>query len=687
MRLIFLFILIISSTFCFSEFESSHLPIVVIDTNGQQIQDSLRIIVSMGVIDNSEAQTNYITDPFNNYNGNISIEIRGSSSQSFPKKQYGFETQDDNGENLDVGLMGLPEENDWILYAPYSDKSLIRNAFTYDLAREMGNYASRFRFCELIIDEDYKGLYVLLEKIKRGSNRVNINKMDSEDNYGDALTGGFIFKKDKIEGNYTDGWYALPIPGEYNMYYQFHYPKPNTITAAQREYIITYFNEFEAFMASDEYNHPETGYDTIINVNSFINFYIINELSNNLDGYRLSTFLYKDRNSIDGRLNLGPVWDYNIAFGNADYHFGWETEGWEMEYNIANKPLWQRRIWEDPEFRDNFNIRWNQLRSTILSDENIDEMISALVDKIGDAQDRNFERWPILNEYIWPNYYIGAIYQNEVNYLKNWIHERAEWMDLHTQVDSLPPASPHLFINEFMASNSNTYADNQGDFDDWIEIYNPNDEAVNIGGYYLTDDFDNLTYWQIPENDIENTIIPPKGFVVLWADRECSYGSTHLNFKLSEEGEELGLIAPDGFSIIDSITFGKQTSEFSLGRSEDGSSLWQLFSEPTPGSSNCLEFPSDEDALFLQNHPDPFSIGTEISFTSCVDEEEVVLNIYNIKGQLVKSFSKQQYPNISSGVLYWDGKDEEERAVSSGVYICKLSTYGKAKFEKMLFLK
>jgi len=211
--------------------------------------------------------------------------------------------------------MGLPVENDWILYAPYSDKTLIRNVLTYNLARDMGRYASRYRFCELVINGDYKGLYVLFEKIKRDDNRVNITEMGSEDNSGDALTGGYIIKKDKLDGDYIEGWYSLPLPGEYTMYYQFHYPKPNVITQEQRDYIINYFNEFEAFMASDNYNDPLTGYQNIVNVHSFINFCIINELSNNLDGYRLSTFMYKDRDSIDGKLTLGPVWDYNIAYG------------------------------------------------------------------------------------------------------------------------------------------------------------------------------------------------------------------------------------------------------------------------------------------------------------------------------------------------------------------------------------
>ena len=135
-------------------FNESTLPIVVIDTDGQEILNDPRIVVHMGIIDNASGINN-IDDPFNGYDGQISIEIRGSSSQMFPKKQYALETQDIDGENLNVSILGMPAENDWILYAPYSDKSLLRNFLAYELARNMGRYASRTRFCELVINKNW----------------------------------------------------------------------------------------------------------------------------------------------------------------------------------------------------------------------------------------------------------------------------------------------------------------------------------------------------------------------------------------------------------------------------------------------------------------------------------------------------------------------------------------------------
>ena len=156
------------------DFYSSNLPIIAINTFGTPIPDEPKIKAEMGVVDNGPGQINHISDSFNGYHGWINIEIRGESAQMFPKKSYGFETQDSLGENNNVALLGLPEENDWILYGPYSDKTLIKNVLSLKLSRDMGRYASRTQYCEVFINESYQGLYVLMEKIKQDSNRVDI---------------------------------------------------------------------------------------------------------------------------------------------------------------------------------------------------------------------------------------------------------------------------------------------------------------------------------------------------------------------------------------------------------------------------------------------------------------------------------------------------------------------------------
>ena len=145
---------------------------------------------------------------------------------------------------------------------------------------------------------------------------------------------------------------------------------------------------------------------------------------------------------------------------------------------------------------------------------------------------------------------------------------------------------PVLYINEFMASNDSTITDENGEYDDWIEIYNPNSESVNIAGMYITDDLTDATLWQIPDTDSAKTTIPAGGFILLWADKDTDQGVLHVKLKLSGSGEQIGLFAPNGTTVIDSLTFGEQTTDVSYGRYPDGSDNWQTFTTPTPGTSN-----------------------------------------------------------------------------------------------------
>ena len=180
---------------------SSNLPIVIINTNGNAIPDEPKVHAWMAIIDNGPEQRNNITDNANDYDGDIGIELHGSSSQSFEKKSYGIELRTPSDQDSATSILGMPKEEDWILHGPYSDKSLMRNALTYHIGRALGWYASRTRFCEVVINNDYKGVYVMAEKIKRDKNRVDISKLNPDEISGDDLTGGYIIKIDKFDGN------------------------------------------------------------------------------------------------------------------------------------------------------------------------------------------------------------------------------------------------------------------------------------------------------------------------------------------------------------------------------------------------------------------------------------------------------------------------------------------------------
>lgn len=331
----------------------------------------------------------------------------------------------------------MPAENDWVLYAPYSDKSLIRNALTFDLANKMGQYASRTRFCELFLNGEYLGVYILLEKIKRDKNRVDISKLNPDEISGDDLTGGYILKIDKTEGAELDGWispYAPPTAPDNSIFIQYHYPKPSDIVPEQKEYIRNYITAFEDMLASENFSDPLTGYSAWIDVPSFVDFLLINEISRNVDGYRLSSYFYKDKNSDDNKIYMGPVWDFNLAFGNADYYDGSMIAGLFIDYLLPQVdgfhiPFWWLQLMSDPKFAQKTIERWQELRESIFHPDTLEANIDGLVTILDEAQQRNFQRWPILNEYVWPNNFVGGSYAEEINYLKNWIAQRSNWLD------------------------------------------------------------------------------------------------------------------------------------------------------------------------------------------------------------------------------------------------------------------
>ena len=405
-----------------------NLPIILIDTYGVEIPNEPRIPASMGII-NNESGVNHIDDPFNDFDGSITIERRGNSSQWQGKTPYRFETVDDEGENSNVELLGMPAENDWVLYAPWQDKTMIRNVLTYQLSNEMGRYASRSRHVELYLNDEYRGIYVLMEKIKRDGNRVDISKLNPDEITGDDVTGGYILKFDWFYTGDNIGGFESEFD---DMIYNYHYPKPSDIVPEQEAYIEEYINGFETIMMGTDYTNDSTGYPSMMNVESFVDFILLQELAKNVDAYRLSTYIYKDKESVDNRLTAGPVWDINHGFGNCDYGETWEVDNWLLEYNPEGgdqMAFWWELLWEDLAFQHKAAVRYTELRQTIFSEEHIYSIIDSIADYLGPAVDRNFARWPLLGNYIWPNYYVFDTYEEEIDYLKSWTAQRLAWMD------------------------------------------------------------------------------------------------------------------------------------------------------------------------------------------------------------------------------------------------------------------
>ncbi len=416
-------------------FTSSNLPVIVIDTRGQEIPpESPRIRCDMGIIWNGPGKRNEITDPFNNYDGLISIKIHGSSSSVWPKKSYAIETEKPDSSNHNVSLLGMPKENDWVLYAPYYDRSLMRNVFTYRMFESWGHYAPRTRYCELILNGDYQGIYVLTEKIKRDKNRVNIKMMDADDNAGDSLTGGYIFKLDKEVGKPNfPGKYKTTPAAPFRMHYQYVYPQPDRITDSQKNYIKHYFWHFEDVVQGDHADDTVTGYPACLNVSSFVDYFLISEFARNVDSYSYSCYFHKDRDSEGGKIAMGPVWDYNFSFGNVSYNDADKYSGWNLFYMLDYNdfhpadphpvPLWWDHLIQDSMFVEQVIARWHELRQSLLTPKGIFAFIDAIADTLDEAQERNFTLW------IKPGHEFS--YTKEVDKLKSWSLNRIRWIDNH----------------------------------------------------------------------------------------------------------------------------------------------------------------------------------------------------------------------------------------------------------------
>ena len=470
-------------------FSSSNLPIVLITTDlnpatgrPSEIPDEPKVPGTMKLIARSDGGRNALSDQdkpaFLQYNGRIAIELRGSTSQSLPKKPYGFTTlKADNISNNNVSLLGMPAENDWILHNLAYDPTFIRDALSYELARETGMYASRTQFCEVVVNGDYKGLYLLMEKIKPDQERVNIQKMTASDNVLPNLSGGYITKADKTTGGDPVAWTmvgAMPVP----VTFIHDYPNPEDITREQHRYIYEHFLALEQTTAARNAN-PSGGYPAWIDVPSFIDYMLINELIANVDAYQFSTFFHKDRG---GKLRAGPVWDCNLTFGNDLFTWGF-NRGWANVWQFDNGdntgPFFWKNLFQSAPFQCRFAQRWKALSAPgqAFSYEAIAQRMDRLSAYIAEAIVREKERWQV-----------PGVHANQVGTLKYWLQARTDWMAATLgKVEPCPQMPlPRLVISR-IHYNPLATAGFSSDQLEYIEITNAGTGEAEVGGYYLRD--------------------------------------------------------------------------------------------------------------------------------------------------------------------------------------------------------
>ena len=475
-------------------FTDSNLPIVIITTDknpstGQpyEIPDDPKVLATMKIIYRPDGSRNYMTDQNNvaylNYNGRIGIEKRGSSSQDLAKKPYGLTTLEaDNVTTNSVNILGMPKENDWVLNSLAFDPSLMRDYLSYELARNMGNYAARGVYCEVVINGDYKGLYVFMEKLKIDDDRINVTKMSKTDNAGALLTGGYVTKCDKTTGGDPVAW-NMP-----NADFIHESPKPSDITSQQNTYI---YNQFVSLKntASASNASVSNGFPSVIDIPTFVDFMIMNELSSNADGYQFSTYFHKDRN---GKLRAGPVWDFNLTYGNDLFDWGYDrshTNVWQFNNGDNTGAKFWKNLFDNATFKCYLSKRWAELTATNqpLNYSIISKLIDATVAKITEAAGREQSRW----------YTVGT-HATQISNMKTWLQTRISWLttNLSSYQSCANVAVPALVISKINYNpvpSGNVLSDSL----EFIEITNNSNATVNLTGVYFREL--GLTY-QFPVN-------------------------------------------------------------------------------------------------------------------------------------------------------------------------------------------
>jgi hypothetical protein len=468
--------------------QNENLPIIIIDTYGGTMSTASGSDIpgSATVMNTTDGTTNILGTA--DYQGRIGIHIRGSTSETYPKQQYLLDIWDENNNGKSVSLLGMPADSSWVLYAPYTELSLMQNPLAYQLANEMGEYASRTQFVELYLStggnsyagntstinytSNYMGVYILEEKIQINSNRVNVDEI-SASNPG----GGYIVDQDRYTG---DNYFVTKTEGVH-LDYDDPETDPTISSSNPTGNIASSWDAFESafFTGSAGPNQPwdtpgnANYYGNYINVSSFVDYFLLEELTKNTDAFWLSTYYTKAADTTvngvttRGLISAGPVWDFNLSLGVTNYQDSANASGWDT-YQLSpyasgvsgfnpQDPYFQRLL-TDPNFVQDLDDRWNQLRQTTLSDTSIDADIQADINLLSDNTGsypvglhptgttsplmRNFQKWPELGTYVTTDstYDPNGSWINDVDMMESWLTARMDWMD--SQFAPAPTITP-----------------------------------------------------------------------------------------------------------------------------------------------------------------------------------------------------------------------------------------------------
>lgn len=660
----------------------SNLPIIVIHTDinpstnsPYPILDSPKVLASMKLIYKQGRTRNYLTDINNqdvlNYDGRIGIELRGSSSQELDKKSYAFKTlEEDDVSNNNISLLDMPSENDWVLNSLAFDPSMIRDYLSYTLARNMGNYAPRVKYVELIINDDYKGVYILTEKIKIDSDRVDIKKLTNTDNGNRSITGGYLVKADKTTGGDSVAWTMQNTNG-WITDFLYDNPSSEDITSQQANYIQDVFNDL-AQTTNPANSSIIDGYPSVIDIPSFIDYMIMAEISSNADAYQFSTYFHKDKG---GKLRAGPVWDYNLTYDNDLFLWGFDRSHynvWQFKYENTGTKFWND-VFEDATFKCYFAKRWFQLTADnqVLNYDTITNQIDELVNLLSESQTREQRRWGTVDEQI-----------NNINSMKTWIENRINWISntIGNYTNCSNVSTPNLVISKihYHPLKVGDYSSKKLEF---IEITNNSNQTVNLTGYYIQ----NLGIsFQFPPN----SSISANQKIYLCNDEfvfETYYGITPFGeFHRSLSNNSYHILLSDAFgNTIDEVTYNDEEPwpveadglgaflELSNINSDNNlSSNW--FANANKLSIDSFSSTSDIFSIY----PNPTSGMLYFHLNNLLDDIDINLTIFNTIGQTIGKYnidntsSKINLKHLKSGFYYYVAKNNGDK-IKTGKIIKK----------------
>lgn len=418
----------------------SELPIVTIDTKGRPIFDEPKVAADM-VIHNDRAESTQTLQSPVDYQGTIGIELIGHSSLRFRKKSYALVLRGNRGATA-AQLLGLPADSNWVLHGPYSDKTLMRNHLAYALAGRLDLKSPRTRFVELFLRQGrwglaYQGVYLLVEASGRSPEVLRIATLHPGDTTGSAMSGGYILQVDRVGRG--DDFFTLPGDPMNTHRDTIIFVVPKRPQPVQKAWLAAYFEAMETALPPANSRSAPSRYSQYLDVDSFADFLLLQELLKNIDAYRFSSSMYKDR---EGPLHMGPVWDFDLSTGNASYDDGCDTDGWMVQTLSSRRtskapPLWWRRLLQDPAFVAHLHSRWAELRRGPLATDSVLVLVDGAAITLRSAQKRNFARFPILGRRVWPNCRIPGSdppayydsWEGEVHHLRTWLENRLAWID------------------------------------------------------------------------------------------------------------------------------------------------------------------------------------------------------------------------------------------------------------------